>query len=291
MPRPLRRPDELGTPSARRAQLRRGEVIRPWRGLYLVGGEPLDETSAWYAALEMCGRDAKLSHITALAAWGVRIRCSCGRVDEIHLTAPRSVLPRPGLRPHRRRLDDRPVLERAGLRLASLEEAAVGAWTQLAPCCRRELVTKLIRERRTTADRLLTEAARWGRFAGAPTFRDWTGLAAAGCHSPVELDFVLLVERPFGLPPAARQTPFRRHGVAAFGDVFYELARLLVELDGRDDHSSDETRRADLERDVELAARDGVMTLRFTGRQVRGRSSWVADAILATIRHRTGQGF
>ena len=96
----------------------------------------------------------------------------------------------------------------------------------------------------------------------------------AACESPLEIDFVLLCER-FGLPlpePNERIGRWRP-------DMLWREHRLVVELDGRDAHSTAAQLAADARREAELRQL-GFTVVRFTWWQVHHD----AEAVAARVR-------
>ena len=93
-------------------------------------------------------------------------------------------------------------------------------------------LTTAVQTRRTTPQRIL-KAASCRRFLRHRRLLEKLALdVAAGARSPLELDFLRLVERPHGLPVGHRQAARRGTEV----DVVYKEYRLLIELDGRLGH-------------------------------------------------------
>ncbi len=239
------------------------------------------------AALRLAGDDGWLCGLSALAEWGVELEGS----EVAHLAIVRTGAMR-GQRGclvvHRA---SRPAawIERDNVRLERFDPAVVSAFiAQRDDRARQELVCRVVRERRTTVARLRAASGARGRFPGVRRFREILELVELGCRSPIEIDFLVLVEVPFGLPRADRQQPLRRRRGArlgsAYGDVYYADLRLLVELDGSD-HHCDDKRVADLRRDLDLATL-GVLTIRLTGKQVRAESAATAAALLAIFADR-----
>ena len=89
----------------------------------------------------------------------------------------------------------------------------------------------------------------------------------SGAESPLERRYLRDVERRHALPRGVRQARDAVAGRAVFRDVRYPAYRTNIELDGRLGHSRALDRWADLERDLEAAAR-GDVTLRIGWQQV-----------------------
>ena len=183
-----------------------------------------------------------------------------------------------GVHLHRRvRLDERAHWQREPP-IERYEDAAIEvSLASTARADRLEVLARAVRERRTTAHRLLEVAA---TRPPSPD-RDWImrvlrDLAAGAC-SVLEQGYAELVERAHGLPTARRQTAGRSSAGLVYRDAAYDDG-LLVELDGRLAHDSAKQRDADFERDLDaaLAGRD---TRRLTYGQVFDRPCSTAGKI------------
>jgi hypothetical protein len=107
---------------------------------------------------------------------------------------------------------------------------------------------------------------------------------AAGARSPLEVDYLNLVERAHGLPAGRRQVSRRGTEV----DVLYEAYALLVELDGRLGHTG-MGRFRDMRRD-NSATSDGLATLRYGKADVFGLPCAVADEVARNLMRRGWNG-
>lgn len=74
----------------------------------------------------------------------------------------------------------------------------------------------------------------------------------------------------------------------ARADLLHRAARLIVELDGRSFHDGSSKRRADRERDIELAAA-GYLTIRLDWHDITSRPLWCRQRVLDVVAARTGQ--
>lgn len=277
---------ELGVSKHLLASLvRSGGWRRLLRSVYVAPDCPLDEHALRRrAALRQAGTDAVLTSMSALAEYRIDVAISAN----VHLGVATGRASTIGIAMHRRRPGQAHRIVN-GVHVAPLTEAIVTAWPELDDGDRKEALCVAVRDRGITVAELRAAAVRAGAFPGRSSFLTLLELVTSGCQSPIEIDYVLLVERPYGLPVAQRQVRFRVADGWRYGDVFYEAARVLVELDGRADHSSDARRRADLQRDAELA-RQGILTLRFTGHDVRTRPGWVASVVRETLAGRSTAG-
>ncbi|MEA2142804.1 MAG: hypothetical protein QOI64_1234 [Solirubrobacteraceae bacterium] len=267
--------------------VRRGEFARVLRGVYDT--HPAEPFTSWLrcrAAIRYAGETGvALSHGSAL--WLLKIVEELGETVHIGVDRPRTVLSSGYVRTHERHRDARPIREVRGLPVVPLEEAVLGAWQLAEEGDGQAIVCAALRLRRTTSERLMLEAQRWLRFAGRAT---WTALvndAGLGCHSPIELDHLRLVERPFGLPPADRQFKLPWKLPVGYGDAAYKQWKTIAELDGVETHT-DGFRRGDLRRDI-WAARNGWLIVRFTGSQIRRETAWVAESQLEIFTQRAHQ--
>lgn len=136
-----------------------------------------------------------------------------------------------------------------------------------------ELVTVAAQSRRTTAEHLMAALERRRMQPNRALLLKLLRDVHAGVRSPLEFDYLNLVERPHGLPVGERQRPRTKSEV----DVWYELYRLLVELDGREGHLG-LGRFRDMRRD-NRATTDGLATLRYGAYDVFGCPCAVARQV------------
>ena len=107
-------------------------------------------------------------------------------------------------------------------------------------------------------------------------------LVALGCHSALEVRYRVDVEVGFGLPEPRRQVAVRvASGAVHRVDVLYDVALLVIELDG-EQHRTPDGMRADRLRDAELRAA-GFRVLRFTWSDVVRRPWWVAATVRSAL--------
>ena len=233
-----------------------------------------------------------LSHTDALDAW--RLPTALG--DDVHVTvsAKEPSTEWPGLRLHRRS-GFQPAapftLVRDGQRVVRVEQAIVESWPLLPAIDRRAPAIVALRERRTTGDRLLKVLELQPRTAGAAEMRHVFELAAAGCHSPLEMWGHEHVFSDPRLPPSSCQTPVRLpDGRRIYLDRLFEELLVNVELDGAAYHGEPGQRERDLIRDAALAAL-GYLTVRFSHQRLHADPEGVIRqllAILATRREQLG---
>ena len=142
-----------------------------------------------------------------------------------------------------------------------------------------------VHSQRTTADRILRALGRRTRLARRRLIEDVLEDIASGACSALERAYLQRVERAHGLPSALRQVRASSRG-PVYRDVVYERLGLVVELDGRADHTDSIDRDHDMERDLD-AALDDLTTIRIGWGQTVRRSCSTA-AKLAELMTRRG---
>jgi hypothetical protein len=268
-------------------RLRGGRWQRLYPGVYATfSGDPGRAAILWAAVLRV-GDKAVLSHYTAAELAGLIGTPSA----TIHVTVPRSrgVSPIPGVALHySRRVAqarhpvrtppqtrvEETVLDLA-TRAASLDEAL--GW-----------IFRACGSRKTTPDRLgaalaLRDRMRWRTELGAAL-----SLGVQGVHSLLEFRYANRVERPHGLPTAARQYRVTRAGQRQYQDVTYQAYGVVVELDGRAAHP-EELRWRDVRRDNANLVEDQV-TLRYGWPDVTQRPCLVATEVGGVLAGRGWDG-
>lgn len=154
-------------------------------------------------------------------------------------------------------------------------------------CNVREVVNWLtiaVNSRRTTAKRILQTAEHRHFLPRRAMVVRTLADVAVGARSPIEVDYLNLVERAHGLPRGRRQASRRRTEV----DVLYEEFGLLVELDGRIGHEG-MGRFRDMRRD-NASTSDGLATLRYGKADVFGIPCEVAIEVGQNLMRRGWEG-
>ncbi len=240
-------------------RIKRG-VLRPvHRGVYQIGpilppgGRPM-------AAMLACGPAAVVSHGTAAELW--RIPVPPGQ--ELEVIDPEGDHRPPGVRVHRlRNLHPTEATRLDGIRLTTPERT-------LFDLAQRLVMRSLERAFADAYARRLTNARAMrrlvGRHVGEPGTRALRALLEGGApaltRSEAEELFLALV-REAKLP-----APEANVRIAGFEvDFVWRRDRLVVEIDGRASHSTDQAFESDRRRDAILIAA-GYRTLRFTWSQL-----------------------
>lgn len=264
------------------------QLVRVVPHVYRWHSTAVDNHFLARAALAHAGPQAALSHTTALAAWGV-----LAFALPMHLTVDQSVR-RAGsadVLVHRR-LNFAPTapqcVQRHGVLVTTLHRALVDSWPLLPLADRRPLLVDVARRRLTTAELLRESLDERPNIAGHKRLAETIGLIADGCESELEVLGVLNVFRHPSLPPSVGQFTFR------MGSSFFRLdrawpeAKLAVEMDSAEHHTSPEHRQRDLTRDAALAAA-GWLVLRFTYAEIRQDPEVVRQRVREVYRMRMSQ--
>ena len=258
------------TPADLKRMLRRRELNRVHVGAFVEhSGEPTWLQRAWAAVLS--SEPAALYGISAIrAAQGPGMR-SHDEAGPIHVAVDRHrhVQPPPGVVVHRMLGLDQRVqwnltpprvrIEEAVLDVAATAGDRFGAVA---------VVGNAVQGRLTTAQRLLVPLAGRTRIAHRQVLESVIHDVAAGACSALERAYLRDVERAHGLRRARRQVRASAKGVV-YRDVEYD-GRVVIELDGRLDHTSPRDRDRDLDRDLDAAVA-GRATARLGWGQVVGR--------------------
>ncbi len=274
---------------------RNGELVRVlpevFVAAHLVGGRPgvpvlsrLDPALSRRAALAWAGAYGALSHLSALAVWGLRPEVVG---DPVHLSASASasLRTRPGVIVHRRRgltIEPPQVILRRGLMVTRLEQALVDSWPTMPPTDRRALVIRAVNDWLTTPERLSAALERVPKLIDRAALRHLLAKLADGCRSPLEIWGQEHVFTGPGMPTFRRQVSVRVGGRLVYLDMFAERERVNIELDGATTHGSPWQREIDLRRDALLAA-VGILVVRFAHRRLVHEAEAVRRETLAIL--------
>lgn len=268
--------------------LRVGAVVRVFPRAYAMPGGGGDIEIRRQAALAHRRRGA-LSHTDGLDVWDLPTHLD----GTVHLTVPETdpASRIDGLTLHRRRgfVAEQPsVVARRGLRVVRLEQAVVESWPLLPDVDRRVPAIVAIRDRRTTGARLLDVLALNRGIAGSAEQREVFSLAAAGCHSPLEMWGHKRVFTDKRLPESRCQVPVMLPSGRVYLDRLYDAELVNVELDGAAYHGAPGQRERDLRRDTALAVL-GYLTVRFSHLRLHVDPAGVIAELLAILAMRRAQ--
>ena len=249
-----------------------GRIHRLYPSVYALGHRALDEEGRMRAALLYAGPGAVLSHLAAAWVWEI----VDAEPSSIDMSATREITAQPGLVVHRRReleVATHRLLPVTSPRLTVLDAASVLPFSRL----RRALAEAEYR-RLVTMDEVAGVLGR-GR-PGSGALRRAMVLhqpRLARTRSVLEERFLSLCER-FSVP-----MPEVNVRVCGFTvDAFWRRERVVVELDGRTAHGSDERVEHDRARDLALRAA-GHTVLRYTWNQVSRQAGAVAADLRAAL--------
>ena len=233
--------------------LRRRDLVRLYDGVFVNHTGTLTWLQRAWAGV-LLAWPAALCHDSAIRATDGPGRS--GRDDRtIHLAIDRgrSLAVPPGYRLHRlARLDDKVQWNTTPPRVR-IEEALIDVSAEMPDDF--DAIATLadaISARRTTAARISEHLSARPRVPRRLFLRDVLADLDRGTCSVLEHGYLTRVERPHGLPTAARQVRDSVSG-PVYRDVVYVDLDQVVELDGRLWHDSVEGRDADLDRDLDAA--------------------------------------
>ncbi len=262
-----------------RMRVAAGRLHRIHIGVYAVGHANLSLRGRWMAAVLAFGRGAVLSHWDAAALW--ELIEPRGTRFHVTIDTRAGIARRPGLTPHRSRLDpeDRERVGRDPGHLDPAHVAGPGGGHRIRQGLRRayEEAARLGALDVQAIERVLARAH--GRRGFTP-LRDLLGYdpaPATQARSELERLFLDLV-RDAGLP-----TPAVNVLVEGFlVDAYWPTARIVVELDGYEYHRG----RAAFERDHAKHGRlrlAGYEVLPLTHRQLVQEPDWVIGAVRSLL--------
>lgn len=269
--------------------VRQRDLVRLHDGVYLNHtGTPTWLQRAWAGVLlawpaALCGDSA------IRAADGPGRSGRDDRVIHLGIDRGRSLTVPDGYRLHRlARFDDKVQWNRTPPRVR-IEEALIDVASGTSDDF--DAIATLadaISARRTTAGRIGEHLAARSRVPRRAFLRDVLADLDDGTCSVLEHGYLTRVERPHGLPVAARQFRDSVNG-PVYRDVVYADLDQIVELDGRLWHDSVDGRDADLDRDLDAAV-GGSGTVRLGWGQVFSRPCRTAVRIAGLLSARGWRG-
>jgi very-short-patch-repair endonuclease len=259
-----------------RHRLHTGRLHELHRGVYAVGRPDVGWLGRAMAATLACGPEARLSHRSAAALWGLWPRSD----EAIDVAVPRGAFhTRAGIRLHRRSALDPPRF---------VDSIPVGdpisILIDLATCLEDEELEGCVNE----ADhRNLVKTPRLRAALDSVAPRRGTGRLRRLLDSQTFSRSQTALERRFlpiaraaGLPKPAAQRRLGRYRV----DFHWPALGLVVETDSLTYHRTVADQTTDLERD-QAHARAGLRTVRFNHDQVFHRPGYVREVLADAIRH------
>ena len=232
------------SPPAIQRRVRAGRLHRIHQGVYAVGHKRLTQRGRWMAAVLAAGDDAALSHRSAAALWQV-----LPPRGPVHVTTPRDLRGRDGIRFHSSRLQFDEVTEHDGIPVTTVARTLIDiAATEPSRFERAFNEAEFRRLHDQTGLQVLL--SRSPARSGAATVRRILKSASQGVtRDELEDRFQALLEA-HDLPLPARNADLElAPGRWIRVDCLWRDARLVVELDGRAAHETSSRFDSDRERD------------------------------------------
>jgi len=226
------------SPETLRWRIKSGRWQQPCRGIIVAHSGPLTEKQRLWVAVLWGGSGSALAGLTAARLGGLR---GFDRdTDTIHLVRPISRGKRASTPPldlvvhHSRKLgarDVHPVLLPVRTTIGrSLVDAAVWMPTDRGA---QAILAAGVQQRLVLASDLKRRVEERERLPRRALMRVTLGDIEGGSQALSELDFMTNVVRGCHVPIPTRQVARRdAHGKRRWLDVFYEEARLIIEIDG-----------------------------------------------------------
>ncbi len=272
---------ELGfTRSEIATRIRLGRLIRVYPGVYAVGHPRPEPIARAAAAVLACGDQAALSYFSAAALWGFVKRWP--QIPEVTVPARR----RPsGIRVHLHpALESQDIRRHRGIRVTSPARTVLDIAPRLTQARRARAVNEARLNAGLRVNHLADAIARNPYHRGTRLLRPFAEHATGPTRSEFE-DRFLAFAREYGLP-----TPQMNVRVIGYEvDALFADAKVVVELDGWEFHSSKRSFERDRERDAALLAA-GYVSLRVTWERLTGAPQREAARLQAILISRAGHG-
>ena len=266
-----------------RDAVRSGEIVRVLPDRYSSSVHAESWSVRTRAALSWAGPWAAIDGLSALSVWG-----AADPPEGTHI-----VVVKGAHRPSPCWLDLRTAAYRVDRWITTTGEAAVvpahaliRAHARAVPRDRAELVYRAFRARIVTGPAVMSALDATPRVRGSVALRRTLAFAETGVESFLEQRAAATVLKGEAFDGLVRQHVVRTESGRFRLDAFDALTLTAIEFDGDGAHGSAESRHADVRRDVALA-RLGILTLRFTFRDVVDRPDWCRESLEAVIRSRS----
>ncbi|MBA3798604.1 MAG: DUF559 domain-containing protein [Geodermatophilaceae bacterium] len=275
-----------------RTWIREGRLVRVHPGVLALP----DRRGEWLvrAHAAILYTSGQLSHVTALALWGLILE----RPPCIHVSVGlrRGIRSAPELAVHRTTHLDRPY-DIDGLPVSGLNCALLDSWSLLnrnaaepgSAAVARAAVIDAVRSGRSSTQRLTQAMSAQPNLAGWSQLAELLNLIAGGCHSELEIWGVRHVLQVDGIPKPSQQHRVALPGTVIYLDAALPDVKLGIELDGAAYHGASEARERDIARDAALAG-VGWQVLRFSYRRVTRDPEGCRRDIAAAYQRRLASG-
>jgi very-short-patch-repair endonuclease len=268
------------TDSEIEGRVRRGSLIRLHRGVYAVGHRALTVEGRWMSAVLACGPGTVLSYRTAGQLWGIVPRSPT--VSEV--TRPTSFRVRPGIRGHQAALPADEIEVVDGIPVTSVSRTLFDLASVLSERQLERAMNEAKVRRLTSRLSLPHFLERYPRRRGAAKLRRLLGSKRAGgiTRNDFEELFVAFLDAN-RLPRPRLNATLTIRGWFLEPDCIWDEQRLLLELDGREVHGTEQAFESDRQRDRILLV-EGWRSTRVTWRQLHDEPA----AIAADLRRLLG---
>jgi very-short-patch-repair endonuclease len=262
-------------------RLARGGLHRVHWGVYSVGHRLLSRDGRWFAAVLACGPDSVLSHRSAGCLWSL-LPTAAGLPE---VTRPKSRAARRfGIVSHELDFAEDEVTVVDGIRVTSPFRTVLDLAGTL-PTMRqleRAMNEAEVRELRDLVS-LPMLLERYPRRRGAPWVRALLASKEPGgiTRNDFEELFVAFLDK-HRLPRPRFNATLALRGRFFEPDCIWRPQRLVVELDGRAVHGTEQAFESDRQRDRILLA-EGWRWARVTWRQLRDEPAAIADDLRAAL--------
>ncbi|MGC4175905.1 endonuclease domain-containing protein [Demequina sp.] len=272
----------LWSAAALRSALRAGSVAKILTGVYASALHADSFITRAHAAQLWCGQPSVVIGAGAASVWGL-----CDTPDTVVLgTTYFTQRACPEWLAFRRFGAAVPSVPWHSLAVATPAWAAVTAYERATVRDRDQFLYRAGQSRHTNAAELLAAADSIGRLRGRDHLKVVLSAIARGSESHLE---TLALRTVFNTSFFADFLP--QHWVRTAGgpfrlDTYHAPSKTAVELDGAGDHSKPEQRQYDINRDV-YVAREGILTLRFSKRDIEERARECRESIKAVVNVRS----
>ena len=267
------------TASAVAHLIRRGFLIRVYRGVYAVGHLPQPPLARAHGALLAVGDRSALGHGSAGSYWGVSATWSA----TFEVVTPLDRRPN-GVRVHHcTTLTRADIHHDGGLRITSAARTALDLTPRLSDKRANRMVRDLRVRRKLTRAQLRSVIARNPNHPGTRRLkRILLGSQREPTRSELE-DAYMRIVRTHDLPTPEVNRHVHGHRV----DFLYREHNLIVEVDGYDAHSDPQQFAEDRRRDREILVATGISTIRFTWDDCLDTPEMVARTVRAALARTT----
>ena len=266
---------------ALRAALRSGAVTRVLPAFY-AASEHVDSTlTRAHAATAWVGSGSVVIGEAAAFAWGL-----CEPPRTITVTAPRSMSRgAPSWLTLKRIAEHPPSALWHGCPVATPEWAIATAYGYMPRGQANEMVYRAVRKSVATPGTMGEIASGLVAVRHRRDLISTIAATAAGSESFLETVGLRSVFGSKAFAAFIRQHRLRADGANYRLDMYDPVTRTAVELDGAVAHDGPDRRAQDVRRDARLAS-TGIVTLRFTYRDLTGRPEWCRAMVTCTTARR-----